>query len=67
MEYQDVASKYYYNHPKVHVTNEYYDPNNYFASSMSSHIGVASCNDSGYVASADTFDNAPHYTHHDML
>jgi hypothetical protein len=31
---------------------------------MSSHIGVASCNDTIYVASVDSFDNASHHTHH---
>jgi len=32
---------------------------------MSSHVGVASCNDIRYVTSANTFVNAPHNTHHD--
>ena len=32
---------------------------------MSSHVGVASCNDTRYVTSANTFINAPHNTHHD--
>jgi hypothetical protein len=31
---------------------------------MSSHVSVASYNDTRYVASTDTFDNAPHHTHH---
>ena len=31
---------------------------------MNSHVGVASHNDTRYVASADTFVNAPHHTHH---
>ena len=31
---------------------------------MSSHVDVASHNHTRYVASANTFDNAPHYTHH---
>ena len=31
---------------------------------MNSHVGVASYNDTRYVTSANTFDNAPHYTHH---
>jgi hypothetical protein len=31
---------------------------------MSSHVGVASCNDTRYVASADSFDNASNHTHH---
>ena len=32
---------------------------------MSSHVGVASCNGTRYVTSANTFVNAPHHTHHD--
>ena len=64
MKYQGVASQYYYNHPKVQLANASYDPNSYFASSMSSHVGVASCNDTRYVISANTFVNAPCYTHH---
>ena len=32
---------------------------------MSSYVGVASCNDTRYVTSANTFVNAPHNTHHD--
>jgi hypothetical protein len=31
---------------------------------MSSHVGVANYNDTRYVASADTFGNAPHHMHH---
>jgi hypothetical protein len=31
---------------------------------MSFHVGVASYNHTRYVASADTFDNASHHTHH---
>ena len=31
---------------------------------MSSHVDVASHNDTRYVASADNFVNAPHHTHH---
>ena len=54
----------YYNYPKVQLANASYDSNNYFASSMNSHVGVASYNDTRYVTSANTFDNAPHYTHH---
>ena len=65
MEYQGVASQYYYNHPEVQLANASYDSNSYFASSMSSHIGVASCNDTRYVTSANTFVNSPHNTHHD--
>ena len=64
MEYQGVASQYYYNHSEVQLANASYDPNSYFVSSMSSHVDVASCNDTTYLASANTFDNAPHYTHH---
>ena len=64
MKYQGVASQYYYNHPEVQLANASYDPKSYFASSMSSHVGVASCNDIRYVASADSFDNASHHTHH---
>ena len=30
---------------------------------MNSHVDVASHNHTRYVASANTFDNAPHYTH----
>ena len=31
---------------------------------MSSRVGVASCNDTRYVTSANTFVNVPHHTHH---
>ena len=31
---------------------------------MNSHVDVASHNHTRYVASANTFDNAPHHTHH---
>ena len=31
---------------------------------MSCHVGVASCNDTTYLASANTFDNAPHNSKH---
>jgi hypothetical protein len=31
---------------------------------MNSHVGVASHNDTRYVASANTFVNAPHHTHY---
>ena len=31
---------------------------------MSSHVGIASCNDTRYVRSTNTFVNAPHHTHH---
>jgi hypothetical protein len=60
MEYQGGS----YNYLEVQLANASYDPNNYFASSMSSHVGVANYNDTRYVASVDTFDNAPHHMHH---
>jgi hypothetical protein len=63
MEYRGGSSPNYYNYPKVQLANTSYDPNGYFASHISSHVGVASCNDTRYVASADTFDNVPHHTH----
>jgi hypothetical protein len=31
---------------------------------MSSHVDVTSHNNTRYIASADTFVNAPHHTHH---
>ena len=31
---------------------------------MNSHVDVASHNHTRYVVSADSFDNAPHNTHH---
>jgi hypothetical protein len=31
---------------------------------MSSHVGVASCNNTRYVVSANSFDNASHHTQH---
>jgi hypothetical protein len=61
MEYQGVASQNYYNYLKVQLANASYDSNNYFASSMNSHVDVASHNHTRYVASANTFDNAPHH------
>ena len=64
MEYQGDSSQFYYNYPEVQLANASYDPNNYFASSMNSHVDVASHNHTRYVASANTFDNAPHHTHH---
>jgi len=64
MKNQGVASQYYYNHPEVQLTKASYDPNSYFASSMSSHVGVASSNDTRYVTWANTYVNAPHRTHH---
>jgi hypothetical protein len=54
----------YYNYPKVQLANTSYGPNNYFASSINSHVGVDSCNDTRFVTSADTFDNASPHTHH---
>jgi hypothetical protein len=64
MEYHGGSSQNYYNYPEVQHANASYDPNNYLASSMSSHVGVPNYNDTRYVASADTFDNAPHHMHH---
>ena len=64
MEYQGVTPQSYYNYPEVQRANASYGSNNYFVSSMNSHVGVASYNDTRYVTSANTFDNAPHYTHH---
>ena len=44
------------------TTNTSYDSNNYFASAMNSHVGVASHNDTRYIASANTcVDNGPHH------
>jgi hypothetical protein len=63
MEYQGGSSQNYYNYPEVQLANASYDPNGYFASHISSHVDVANCNDTRYVASADTFDNVPHHTH----
>jgi hypothetical protein len=54
MEYKGVASQNYYNRPKVHLANASYGSNNYFASSMNSHVDVASHNHTRYVASANT-------------
>ena len=65
MKYQGDSSQFYYNYPEVQFANTSYILNNYFASSMSSHVDVASCNDTRYVTSASTFVNAPHNTHHD--
>jgi len=64
MEYQGVASQNYYNYHEVQLANASYDLNNYFASSMNSDVDVASHNHIRYVASTNTFDNAPHHTHH---
>jgi hypothetical protein len=64
MEYQGGSSQNYYNYPEVQLANTSYDPNSYFASHISSHVGVASCNDTRYVVSADTFNNASYHTHH---
>jgi hypothetical protein len=63
MKYQGGSSQNYYNYLKVQLANASYDPNGYFASHISSHVGVASYNDTRYVESADTFDNVPHHTH----
>ena len=64
MEYQGGSSQSYYNYLEVQLANTSYDPNNYFASHMSSHADVASHNHTRYVVSAGLFDNAPHNTHH---
>jgi hypothetical protein len=50
MEYQYGSSQNYYNYPEVQHANTSYGPNNYFASSMNSHVGVASCNDTRFIA-----------------
>ena len=62
--YKYTTPQYHYNYPKVQLTNASYDPNSYFASHINSHVGVASHNDTRYVASANTIINAPHHTHH---
>jgi len=64
MEYQGESSQYYCNYPKVQLANTSYDSSGYFVSSMNSHVDVASHNNTKYVASTATFDNAPHNTHH---
>jgi hypothetical protein len=64
MEYQGVASQNYYNYLELQLANASYDSNNYFVSYMNSHVDVASHNHTKYVASANTFDNAPHHMHH---
>jgi hypothetical protein len=64
MEYQGDSSQFYYNYLEVQLANTSYNSNNYFASSMRSHIGVASCNDTRYITSANLFSNAFHHTHH---
>ena len=64
MEYQGVASQNYRNYLEVQLANASYDFNNYFASSMNSHVDVAGHNHTRYGSSANTFDNAPHHTHH---
>jgi hypothetical protein len=61
--YQSATSASYYN-PKVQLANIYHDSNNYFASTINSHVAVASYNDTRYVASANTFVNASHHIHH---
>jgi hypothetical protein len=57
------ALQYYYAMPEVHHANILHDSNNYFASTVNSYVDVASHNDTRYIASASTFDNAPHHTH----
>ena len=64
MEYQGVASQNYYKHAKVQHANAFNDSNSYFASAMNPHVGVASHNDTRYIASANTFVNTSHHTHH---
>jgi hypothetical protein len=64
MEYRGVASQNYYNYPEVQFAKASHYPNNYFASSMNSHVDVASHNHTRYVASANTFVNPPHHTQH---
>ena len=56
MEYQGDSSQYYYNYPEVQLANKFDNFYNYFASDMNSHVGVASCNNSKYVASAYAFN-----------
>ena len=56
IEYQGDSSQYYYNYPEVQLANESEEFYNYFASDMNSHVGVASCNNSKYVASAYAFN-----------
>ena len=63
MEYQGVASQSYYNYPEVQLANASYGSNNYFPSDINSHVGVASYDDTRYVASADILVSAPHHTH----
>jgi hypothetical protein len=55
MEYQGGSSQNYYNYPEVELANASYDPNGYFTSHISSHVGVASCSDTRYVASTDNY------------
>ena len=64
MEYQGGSSQNYYNYPEVQLAHAFYGYKNYFASNMNSHVGVASHNDTRYVALANTFVNTPHHTHH---
>jgi len=62
MEYQGVALQYYYNYPKVQLANISYDSNNYFASPMNSRAGVATHDNSRYVASTNAYIvNGPHH------
>ena len=62
MEYQGVTSQYYYNYPKVQLANISYDSNNYFASPMNSRAGVATHDNSRYVASTNAYIvNGPHH------
>ena len=56
MKYQGGSSQNYYNYLEVQLANASYDPNNYFESSMSSHVDVTGHSDTRYVASADSFN-----------
>jgi hypothetical protein len=59
--FESDGPQYYYTMPKVHYANKLHDSNNYFASIVNSYVDVAS---NRYIASVNTFVNAPHHTHH---
>jgi hypothetical protein len=61
--HQSAALQYYYAMPEVHHANILHDSNNYLASTIISYVDVVSHNDTRHIASAGTFDNAPHHTH----
>ena len=61
---ESTTPQYYCVTPKVHHANILHHSNNYFVSTVNSYVDVASVDDNRYVASADTFDNAPHHIHH---